>query len=175
MYRRKRQEVIKTEISGATIRSTSKRRSAMKILMFLDRENMPHTITEISEELDMDWSTVKHNLLKLMECEFVELVEDKMDTRTRYFQIVNKEATDKAIELYKRWVSYKLGRLIPNQKIYSEKLKSDKRFIEECKFYGLTVHQGFNAVANCPKIETEAATDYSGRSQGLFLWRKERY
>ena len=91
---RRQQEVIKTEISGATIRSTSKRRSAMKVLMFLDRKNMPHTITEISEELDMNWSTVKHNLLKLMDCEFVEIVEDKMDTRTRYFQVVNKEATD---------------------------------------------------------------------------------
>ena len=171
---RRQQEVIKTEISGATIRSTSKRRSAMKVLMFLDRENMPNTITEISEELDIDWSTVKHNLLKLMECEFVELVEDKMDIRTRYFQIVNKEATEKAIELYKRWVSYKLGRLIPNQKIYSEKLKSDNRFIEECKFYGLTLHEGFNAVVSCPKINTETATDYSGRSQGLFLWRNEQ-
>ena len=170
---RRQQEVIKTEISGATIRSTSKRRSAMKVLMFLDRENMPHTITEISEELDMDWSTVMHNLLKLMECQFVELVEDKMDSRTRYFQVVNKEATDKAIELYKRWVSYKLGRLIPNQKIYFEKLISDNRFIEECKFYGLTLGEGFNAVTSCPKIGTQTATDYSGRNQGLFLWRKE--
>ena len=171
---RRQQEVKKTEISGATIRSTSKRRSAMKILMFLNRENMPHTITEIANELDMDWSTVKHNLLKLMECEFVEAVEDKMDSRTRYFQVVNKKATERAIELYKRWVSYKLGRLIPHQKTYSKKLKSDKHFIEECKFYGLTLHEGFIAVANCPKIEIEAATDYSGRNQGLFLWRKEQ-
>ena len=147
----------------------------MKVLMFLDRENMPNTITEISEELDIDWSTVKHNLLKLMDCEFVEIVEDKMDSRTRYFQIVNKEATEKAIELYKRWVSYKLGRLIPHQKIYSGKLKSDNNFIEECEFYGLTIHEGFNAVTVCPKIVTKTATDYSGRDQGLFLWRKENY
>ena len=168
---RRQQEVIKTEISGATIRSTSKRRSAMKVLMFLDREDMPNTITEIAEELDMDWSTVKHNLLKLMDCEFVEIVEDKMDTRTRYFQVVNKEATEKAIELYKRWVSYKLGRLVPHEKIFSQKLKSDSHFIEECKFYGLTLHEGFIAVANCPKINTETATDYAGRNQGLFLWR----
>ena len=97
MYRRRRQEVIKTEISGATIRSTSKRRTTMKVLMLLNRESMPHTITEISEELDMDWSTVKHNLLKLKECQFIENVEDKMDTRTRYFQVVNKEATEKEI------------------------------------------------------------------------------
>ena len=173
MYRRKRQEVIKTEISGATVRSTSKRRSAMKILMFLNREDLPHTITEIAEELDMDWSTVKHNLLKLKECNFVELVEDKMDTRTRYYQVVDKKATEKAIGLYKRWVSYKLSKLIPHQKIYSKKLKSDKRFIEECKFYGLTIHEGFNAVAACPKIETQAVTDYSSKSQGVFLWRKQ--
>ena len=169
---RRQQEVIKTEISGATIRSTSKRRYAMKILMFLDRENTPNTITEISEELDMDWSTVKHNLLKLKECEFVENVEDKMDTRTRYFQVVNKEATEKAIELYKRWVSYKLGRLVPHEKIFSQKLKSDSHFIEECQFYGLTRYEGFNAVVGCPKISTETATDYAGRDQGLFLWRK---
>ena len=91
------QEYDKTEISKATIRSTSKRRSAMKILMFLDRENMPQTISEIAEALDMDWGTAKHNLLKLMECEFVEVVEDKMDSRTRYFQVVNKKATEKTI------------------------------------------------------------------------------
>ncbi len=169
---KRHQEFNKTEITKATIRSTSKRRSAMKILMFLNRENMPHTITEIANELDMDWSTVKHNLLKLMECRFLEIVEDKMDTRTRYFQIVNKEATEKAIQVYKRWVSYKLGKLIPHQKTYFEKIKKDNRFIEECKFYGLTLHEGFSAVTNCPKIGTQTATDYSGRDQGLFLWRK---
>ncbi len=175
MRMKRHQEFNKTEITKATIRSTSKRRSAMKILMFLNRENMPHTISEIAEELDVDWGTAKHNLLKLMECKFVEIVEDKMDARTRYFQVVNKEATEKAIKLYKRWASYKLGRLIPYQKTFSEKLKSDKRFIEECKFYGLTIHEGFNAVVTCPKIRTQIATDYSGRDQGLFLWRKENY
>ncbi len=96
-------------------------------------------------------------------------------TRTRYFQVVNKEAIEKAFKLYKRWVSYRLGRLIPYDKIHSEKLKSDNRFIEECKFYGLTLHEGFYAVAACPKIGTQAVTDYSGRNQGLFLWRKENY
>ena len=173
MRMKKHQEFNKTEISGATIRSTSKRRSAMKILMFLNREDMPHIISEIAEALDMDWGTAKHNLLKLMDCKFVDIVEDKMDARTRYFQVVNKEATEKAIELYKRWVSYKLGRLIPYKKIFSEKIKSDNRFIEECKFYGLTFYEGINTVATCPKIGTQTATDYSGRNQGLFLWRKE--
>ena len=165
------------EITSATIRSTSKRRTAMKILIYLKRENeeegMPLSISEVSEGLDMVWETASYNLMKLVECGFVTKVEDKMDARTRYFQIVNKEAMDKAIELYKRWVSYKLGKLIPYQKIYFEKLISDNRFIEECKFYGLTLGEGFNTVTTCPKIGTQTATDYSGRDQGLFLWRKE--
>jgi predicted transcriptional regulator len=173
MWRMKQQEPKKVEISDATIRSTSKRRSAMKVLMFLNRENMPHTITEIAEGADIDWGTAKHNLVKLMECHFVGIVEDKMDTRTRYYQVADKEATKKAIELYKRWVSYKLAKLIPNQKTYFEKIKSDHQFIEECKFYGLTRYEGVNAVTSCPKIETETATDYKGRPQGQFLWRKE--
>ena len=168
---RRHQEFNKTEISGATIRSTSKRRTAMLILMFLDQENMPHTITETAEALDMDQGTAKHNLLELMECKFLEIVEDKMDSRTRYFQVGNKEATEKAFKLYKRWVSYRLGRLIPYDKIHSEKLKSDNRFIEECKFYGLKLYEGINAVASCPKIGTQTA-DYSRKNKGLVLWRK---
>jgi predicted transcriptional regulator len=174
MWRLRQQEPEKVEISDATIRSTSKRRSAMKVLLFLNRENLPHTITEIAEGVDIDWSTAKHNLLKLMECNFTEIVEDKMDTRTRYYRVVDKEATKKAIELYKRWVSYKLAKLVPYQRTYFEKIKSDHQFIEGCKFYGLTQYEGFNAVTDCPKIETETTTDYKGRPQGLFLWRKEQ-
>jgi len=165
------------EITSATIRSTSKRRTAMKILIHLKRENeqegMPLSISEVSEGLDMVWETASYNLMKLVECGFVTKVEDKMDARTRYFQVVNKEATEKAIKLYKRWVGFKLGRLIPYTKIYSGQLKSDKRFIEKCKFYGLTFYEGISAVAACQKIGTQTATDYSGRNVGLFLWRKE--
>ena len=161
------------DVSGATIRSTSKRRTAMKILIYLKWESMPHSIGEVSEGLDIVYETANYNLTKLVECGFIAKVEDKMDGRTRYFQIINKEATEEAIKLYIRSVSFKLARLIPPKKIYSEQLKSDTRFIERCKFYGLGVYEGIDAVATCYKIGTQTATDHSGRKVGLFLWRKD--
>jgi DNA-binding transcriptional ArsR family regulator len=173
----RKKEFGRSDINGATIRSTSKRRTAMKILIYLKRENdwegMPLSIGDISEGLDIAWETTSYNLTKLVECGFIAKVEDKMDARTRYFQVVNKEATGKAIKLYKRMVGFRLGRLIPYNKVYSEQLKSDKRFVEMCKVYGLTLYEGISAVAACPKIGTQTVTDYSGRSNGLFLWRKE--
>jgi DNA-binding MarR family transcriptional regulator len=48
----------------------------------------------------MDWGTAKHNLLKLMNAGFVELVPDKMDARCKYYQISDKKAVEKAIELW---------------------------------------------------------------------------
>jgi len=89
-----------TEISIATIRSAAKRDNAMRILAFLNNNSDAYTITEISEALDMDWMTAKANLLKLMEAGFIEREEDKMDGRTRYFKLADREATEKAIEYW---------------------------------------------------------------------------
>jgi DNA-binding transcriptional ArsR family regulator len=89
-----------TDITIATIRSAAKRDSAMRILAFLNNNSESRTIQEISDALEMDWGTAKHNLLKLMNAGFVELEEDKMDGRTKYFKISNKKAVEKAIEYY---------------------------------------------------------------------------
>lgn len=90
----------KSEITTATIRSTAKRNTAMRILSHLNNNSDSLTISEIAEALDIEWETTKHNLLKLMEAGFVEPEEDKMDSRTRYFKIKDKKATEKAIELW---------------------------------------------------------------------------
>jgi len=89
-----------SSISIATIRSAAKRDSAMRILAFLNHNSESRTIQEISDALEMDWGTAKHNLLKLTEAGFVELVPDKMDARCKYYQIADKKATEKAIELW---------------------------------------------------------------------------
>jgi DNA-binding MarR family transcriptional regulator len=89
-----------TDITIATIRSAAKRDSAMRILAFLNNNSESRTIQEISDALEMDWGTAKHNLLKLTEAGFVELVPDKMDARCKYYQIADKKATEKAIELW---------------------------------------------------------------------------
>jgi DNA-binding MarR family transcriptional regulator len=90
----------KTDVSIGTIRSTSKRTSCIRILMFLNNHSDAFTYTEISDELDLDWMTVKWNVLKLVEAGFIEQVEDKMDGRCHYFQIADKKAVEKAIEYY---------------------------------------------------------------------------
>jgi DNA-binding MarR family transcriptional regulator len=72
----------------------------MRILVYLNNNSDAFTITEISDALDLDWGTVKWNLLKLTEAGFVEPEEDKMDKRTKHFKIADKKATEKAIEYY---------------------------------------------------------------------------
>jgi len=89
-----------TDITIATIRSAAKRDSAMRILAFLNNNSESRTIQEISDALEMDWGTAKHNLLKLMNAGFVELVPDKMDARCKYYRIANKEAVERAIEYW---------------------------------------------------------------------------
>jgi DNA-binding MarR family transcriptional regulator len=89
-----------TDITIATIRSTAKRTSMIQILKFLNNHSDAFNYTEISEELDMDWMTVKCNIEKLLEAGFIREVEDKIDGRCHYFQIADKEATEKAIEYW---------------------------------------------------------------------------
>ena len=91
----------KREISDGTIHSTSKRKTNMKILLFLKRENEVQTVGEIANKLDMDWGTATYNLQKLLECGFVENVEDRMDGRTKYYRIIEGKSLDKVIELYR--------------------------------------------------------------------------
>jgi len=90
----------KQDITIATIRSTAKRDSAIRILKHLTNNSDALTVTEISESLDMDWGTAKNQLFKLTEAGFLELVEDKMDARCKYYRIANKEAVERAIEYW---------------------------------------------------------------------------
>jgi DNA-binding MarR family transcriptional regulator len=89
-----------SDVTIATIRSTAKRESCMRILTYLNNNFESRTIQEVSDRLEMDWGTAKHNLTKLMEAGFVEPEEDRMDGRTRSFRILDKKATEKAIEYY---------------------------------------------------------------------------
>jgi DNA-binding transcriptional ArsR family regulator len=88
------------DITIGTIRSVAKRDSAIRILKHLTNNSDALTVTEISESLDMDWGTAKNQLYKLTEAGFLELVEDKMDARCKYYRIANKEAVERAIEYW---------------------------------------------------------------------------
>ena len=90
-----------SDVTIATIRSTAKRDSAMRILMFLNDNSDALTITEISDGLDMDWGTAKNSLTKLVEAGFLSPEEDRMDGRTKYFRIADKKAVEKANDYYR--------------------------------------------------------------------------
>jgi DNA-binding MarR family transcriptional regulator len=87
-----------SDITIATIRSTAKRESCIRILVYLNGNSESRTIQEVSDNLEMDWGTAKHNLTKLTEAGFVTPEEDRMDGRTRSFKIADKKAVEKAID-----------------------------------------------------------------------------
>jgi len=89
-----------TDVTIATIRSTAKRESCIRILVCLNGNSESRTIQEVSDSLEMDWGTAKHNLTKLTEAGFISPEEDRMDGRTRSFRISDKKAVEKALEYY---------------------------------------------------------------------------
>ena len=153
----------------ANIIAITKRRNPMKVLLFLHKNKKLYYIQEIADLLDMCEATVSLNLHKLKDANLVELAQTSIDKRLRFWRVSNEELVEKAIEKYKYRVSFRLARLVQYKKIYTDQLKSDKRFIEACQDYGLSVSEGISAVLRCPKIGSE--TSHSGQT---ILWRKEQ-
>ena len=161
--------MIELEISRkATISAIVKRKNAMKILLFLNNSEDVYYLQEIADNLDMCEMTALQNLSKLIDAEIVRKTETKVDYRTKYYEVIDKELAKKAIDKYKYRVSFRLARFVPYQRTTREQLKSDKRFIETCQEYGLSISEGISAVLSCPKIGSEI---HSGRS---IIWRKEQ-
>ena len=152
----------------ATISAIVKRKNAMKILLFLNNSEDVFYLQEIADNLDMNEMTAWSNLSRLIDAEIVRKTETKVDSRTKYYEVIDKKLAEKVIDKYKYRVSFHLARFVPYKKITTEAFKSDKRFIETCQTYGLSISEGINAVTSCPKIGSET---HSGRS---ILWRKEQ-
>ena len=151
----------------ATISAIVKRKNAMKILLFLNNSEDAFYLQEIADTLDMNEMTAFSNLSRLIDAEIVKKTETKVDFRTKYYEVIDKKLAEKVIDKYKYRVSFHLARFVPYKRITTEQLKSDKRFIETCQTYGLSISQGVQAVLSCPKIGSET---YSGRS---IIWRTE--
>jgi len=90
-----------SDITLATIRSTAKRESCIRILTYLNDNSESRTIQEVSDGLEMDWGTCKNSLTKLVEAGFISPEEDRMDGRTRHFRILDKKAVEKANDYYR--------------------------------------------------------------------------
>ena len=149
----------------ATISAIAKRRNAVKILIFLNKNDDAFYLQEVADNLDMNEMTAWCNLYKLVEAGMVVKSGVKVDARTKYYEITNRELAKKVIEKYKNLVAFRLARLVPYNRLFSEQLKKDSRFVEECEFYGLTIDEGINVVKMCPKVGSESD------GNRLILWR----
>ena len=141
----------------ATISAIVKRKNAMKILLFLNNSEDAFYLQEIADTLDMNEMTAFSNLSRLIDAEIVKKTETKVDFRTKYYEVIDKKLAEKVIDKYKYRVSFYIARFVPYKKITTEDFKSDKRFIEACQTYGLSIDEGISAVMKCPKIEVERA------------------
>lgn len=152
----------------ATISAIAKRRNAVKILIFLTKNDDAFYLQEVADTLDMNEMTAFSNLSKLVDAGMVVKSGVKVDARTKYYEVMNKKLAEKVIEKYKSLVAFRLARLIPYERTYAEQLKNDSRFVKVCQYYGLNIDEGVNAVRLCSKI------GYERDSNRLILWRKEQ-
>lgn len=159
---------METEFEKGTIAALVKRRNAMKILIFLNSSEDVFYLQEIADNLNMNEMTAFGNLSKLIDAGVVKKMENKVDARTKYYEIVDKKRAEKVIDKYKQRAAFRLAKLIPYNRVTAEQVKADSRFIETCQYHGLTVDEGIKAVSKCSKVGTE------WHSNQLILWRKEQ-
>lgn len=153
----------------ATIAMISKRVNAMRILLFLmkdEKNEEAYYLQALADELDMNEMTAFNNLNKLMDAGLVEKSEAKGNRKNKYYAIVNRELSEKVIEKYKHAVGFQLARLIPYERRYCSQLKEDKHFQNACKEYGLTISEGFSEVLSCHKIGKD-----SSNGTDTIIWR----
>jgi len=164
----------KQSTEKSTLASISKRTNAMKILMYISNDIDgfgDYTLQEIAEPLKMNENTAYKNLSKLVGIGMLAKTTPKGDKRERYYSITDKNLAKKAVEKYQRWVGFCLARLIPYERQYISQLKEDKRFIDACVEYGLSISEGLNAIYGCHKIGKE----YDGTTEVILCRREQGY
>jgi hypothetical protein len=82
--------------------------------------------------------------------------------------VLDRNFAEKAIEKYKRWVGFCLSRLVPYEKQYVSQLRQNKRFIEACEYYGLSISEGSSLILGCHKIGKEQD------GTETVIWRQEQ-
>jgi hypothetical protein len=69
-----------------------------------------------------------------------------------FINSIDQNLAQKAIGKYKHWVGFFLARLIPYERQYLSQFEHNKRFIEACEQYGLSISEGISSVLSCYKI-----------------------
>ena len=162
------QEIPRVVPDRIYIKTLIRRVNAMKILKFFLERDDAFYLREIAEGVGVNIVTARTNL-KILEKAGLILAKQyrNIDKLTLYFTLINKNVAELVMKQYLWHVGFQLGRYIPYDKIKEEELREDQRFIEKCKYFGLSLDEGIETVTKCPKIDSEH------KSNILYLWRKE--
>lgn len=138
---------IKTLIRGV---------NAMKILKWLHDRNDAFYLQQIADGVGLSQPTAGLNLRKLEKAGLVYSKQYRnINKQLKYFCLINKEAVELVLKQWLWHVGFQLGRYIPYKKVRIKEIKEDSRFIEKCKYFGLSIDEGVDTVKKCPKIKVE--------------------
>jgi len=164
----------KTVVIGkAVAKEITRRFTLMRIIKFLLKKYPePQFTKEIAEGLEMSLQNLIHNLRKLVNVGVVEKVQtEKIDLRTKYYQIVDRTLALKLVRRYHFLMSFKFTKLIPKDGTVSvDELKSDFEFARLCLKYYLSSDEAVKALETNGHIEAI----YGEKDETLVGFRRKK-
>jgi len=136
-------------LSKAVAKEITRRFTLMRILKFLLKKYPePQFTKEIAEGLEMSLQNLIHNLRKLVNVGVVEKVQtEKIDLRTKYYQIADRTLAEKLIRRYHYLMSFKFAKLIPEDRTVGlNELTNNVEFKRLCKKYFLSEAEAVKAL-----------------------------
>ncbi|MFX0209180.1 MAG: hypothetical protein ACFFDT_24565, partial [Candidatus Hodarchaeota archaeon] len=115
----------------------------------------PLNFTDVYTTLDANDCTILYWLKRLQRLGAIKGVRSRANLHSTYYSIGDKEGTEWIIERFHWNVGFKLARLVPYAKTDESKVRKDKRFIDLCNEFYLTIDEGLEAVKNCVRIGVE--------------------
>lgn len=164
----------KTVVLGkAAAKEITRRFTLMRILKFLLKKYPePQFTKEIAQGLEMSVQNLIHNLRKLVNVGVVEKVQtEKIDLRTKYYQIVDRTLALKLVRRYHFLMSFKFTKLIPKDGTVSvDELKSDFEFARLCLKYYLSSDEAVKALETNGHVEAI----YAEKDETLVGFRRKK-
>jgi len=149
-------------LDKAVAKEITRRFTLMRIIKFLVKKYPePQFTKEIAQELKMSLQNLIHNLRKLVKVGVVERVQtEKIDLRTKYYQIVDRTLALKLIRRYHFLISFKFAKLIPKDGTANvNELKSDLGFSLLCWKFFLSEAEAIESLENNSHVEAVYGKD----------------
>jgi len=144
-------------LDKALVKLLIRRIRAMIVLKFFFDKNDAFYMTEVQKALGLCQYTVQYNLRKLEQVGLLKSRRFKdFDKSLLYFFLPNsnRKAAEIILKQYLWHVGFQLARYIPMERTTVEQIKADRRFVDKCQYFGLTVDEGIDITKECPHIKT---------------------